>query len=267
MTKWRNWRLGLAQLDSTHGNFALTKLFQGPNRKCRVFMRNTFLWVGRNIFSRSLGHNRGERHLSERLRFNWKGFKFQMCSRNIHFYNTKSQLKGCTIFETPSSLGRHKWTDFFYIVLNLNLCEQASQFVWGDAPGAGDVSHLGEVIEFKQVLMRNPTATREWGYVCGSVGPICDSVQTLCYHYCAALWPHPHSNKAWEKTRTIIVADHPPDTVQCWDFANSVLPLVQVKWLNGETGQGSFIVYESVLEFLFVDFLDRLQPSLKSTSD
>lgn len=115
--------------------------------------------------------------------------------------------------------------------------------------------------------MRNPTATREWRYVCGSVGPICDSVQTLCYHYCAALWPHPHSNKAWEKTRTIIVADHPPDSVQCWDFANSVLPLVQVKWLNGETGQGSFIVYESVLEFLFVDFLDRLQPSPKITSD
>lgn len=32
-------------------------------------MRNTFLWVGRNIFCRSPGHSRGERHLSKRWRF------------------------------------------------------------------------------------------------------------------------------------------------------------------------------------------------------
>lgn len=47
--------------------FALAKLFLCPNRKRQVFMRNTFLWVGRNIFSRFRGQNRGERPLPKRL--------------------------------------------------------------------------------------------------------------------------------------------------------------------------------------------------------
>lgn len=49
---------------------------------------------------------------------------------------------------------------------------------------------------------------------------VCGSVQTLCYHYCARLWPHPHSGEAWEKTRSMIVADHPPDTMRSWDSAS-----------------------------------------------
>lgn len=107
----------------------------------------------------------------------------------------------------------------------------------------------GGVVESEQVLIRNHTIPREWRHVCGSppVVPICGSVQTLCYHYCAPLWPHPHSDKAWEKTRTIIVADHPPDTVQCWDFANSVpcwASTCTAKWLDAETGQGGFVVYK-----------------------
>lgn len=80
------------------------------------------------------------------------------------------------------------------------------------------------------------------------VVPICGSVQTLCYHYCAPLWPHPRSGKAWEKTRTIIVADHPPDTVQCWDCANwgpCWASTCTVKWLDAEEGQGGgFFVFE-----------------------
>lgn len=64
--------------------------------------------------------------------------------------------------------------------------------------------------------------------------PIRDSVETLCYRHCGLT---PTATRPREKTRTIIVADHPPDPAQRWDFAN------WVKWLDGETGQGSFVVF------------------------
>lgn len=144
---------------------------------------------------------------------------------------------------------RHKGLTIFPHRPEFQLVRAGLTFCAEIHPGQETGPHLGGVVESEQVLIRNHTIPREWRHVCGSppVVPICGSVQTLCYHYCAPLWPHPHSDKAWEKTRTIIVADHPPDTVQCWDFANWVpcwASTCTAKWLDAETGQGGFVVYK-----------------------
>lgn len=95
-------------------------------------MRNTFLWVGWNIFSRS----RGERPLPKRLGSNWKWFKFQMCFRNIQITKTENcVLKAVQQIKCADIKG---WL-FFHIVLNLNL---NSHFVQ-KYTRAGDGTTLG----------------------------------------------------------------------------------------------------------------------------
>lgn len=114
-------------------------------------MRNTFLWVGRNIFSRP----RGERPLPKRLGCNWKWFNFQMCFRNIQITKTENcVLKAVQQIKCADIKG---WL-FFHIVLNLNLCEQASHFVQkytrgrrrGHTWGWGVVESEQEITRFQE---------------------------------------------------------------------------------------------------------------------
>lgn len=130
------------------------------------------------------------------------------------------------------------------MLLNLNVCAQASQLeqetchTWGGGVYCVQAGVDGESHHDKRMKK-----------VAGSL-PVVPNPRLCGDIVLSPLWPHSHSNR--EKTRTIIVADHPPDPAQRWDFAN------WVKWLDGETGQGTFVE--------FGNFLDRLQPSLKSTS-
>lgn len=161
-----------------------------------------------------------------------------MWPRNIHFY---SCFKDC--------LKCHNLTDLIYIILNRYLCEQASHIVqrytWG--------RRRATLAEGNRV-QAGVHAMGEWRYVCA------DSVQTLCYHYCAATVVSPPQRRGLGVDKDDYCCG-PPTRY------SAALGLCKLAASNLYGGIGLLKKQvKAVLLFIgifFVDFSDRLHPPLR----